>query len=304
MSIIDPNTIPSHHLHRIILSAVAPRPIAFASTIDSLGNANLSPFSCFNAFGVNPSTLIFSPSRSGRTNELKDTYLNVKEVPEVVINMVTYSMVEQMNLASTEFPRGVNEFIKSGFTPIPSEKVKPFRVKESPVQIECKVRQVIETGDGPGSANLIICEVLLIHANDKVLDKTGMIDTRKLDLVGRMGADYYVRASGRALFTLEKPASKTAIGVDSLPESIRMSHILTGNDLGRLGSLQSAPTAPEIEKFISSQEFRSIQTKHSGNTDKIKEEAHKLAHAMIIDNDTKEALLLLLATNSLFVRDL
>jgi len=304
MSIIDPNTIPSHHLHRIILSAVAPRPIAFASTIDSLRNANLSPFSCFNAFGVNPSTLIFSPSRSGRTNELKDTYLNVKEVPEVVINMVTYSMVEQMNLASTEFPRGVNEFIKSGFTPIPSEKVKPFRVKESPVQIECKVRQVIETGDGPGSANLIICEVLLIHANDKVLDKTGMIDTRKLDLVGRMGADYYVRASGRALFTLEKPASKTAIGVDSLPESIRMSHILTGNDLGRLGSLQSAPTAPEIEKFISSQEFRSIQTKHSGNTDKIKEEAHKLAHAMIIDNDTKEALLLLLATNSLFVRDL
>jgi flavin reductase (DIM6/NTAB) family NADH-FMN oxidoreductase RutF len=200
MSIIDPNTLPSHLLHRILLCAVAPRPIAFASTIDSLGKANLSPFSCFNVFGVNPSTLIFSPSRSGRTNELKDTYLNVKEVPEVVINMVTYSMVEQVNLASTEFPRGVNEFFKSGFTPIPSEKIKPFRVKESPVQIECKVRQVIETGNGPGSANLIICEVLLIHVNDNVLDKTGKIDTRKLDLVGRMGADYYVRASGRALF--------------------------------------------------------------------------------------------------------
>ncbi len=304
MSIIDPSNIPPHILHRIILSAVAPRPIAFASTIDSMGKANLSPFSCFNAFGVNPSTLIFSPSRSGRTNELKDTYLNVKEIPEVVINMVTYSMVEQMNLASTEFPRGINEFFKAGFTPIPSEKVKPFRVKESPVQIECKVRQVIETGDGPGSANLIICEVLLIHANDKVLDKKGMIDSRKLDLVGRLGADYYVRASGRALFTLEKPASKDSIGVDSLPESVRMSHVLTGNDLGRLGGLQSTPTAPEIEKVASSHDFRRIYTKHSGNIEKILEEAHKLAHTLIKDNQIQEALLLLLASNSLQVRDL
>jgi flavin reductase (DIM6/NTAB) family NADH-FMN oxidoreductase RutF len=304
MSIIDPNTIPPHILHRNLLSAIAPRPIAFASTIDSLGKANLSPFSCFNVFGVNPSTLIFSPSRSGRTNELKDTYLNVKEVPEVVINIVTYSMVEQMNLASTEFQRGVNEFFKSGFTPVPSEKVKPYRVKESPVQIECKVRQVIETGTGAGSANLIICEVLLIHVNDKVLDKTGMIDTRKLDVVGRLGADYYVRASGRALFTLEKPASKNAIGVDSLSEDIRMSTVLSGNDLGRLGSLQSAPTAHEIEKFISSPVFRTLTSKYSGNIEKVTEEAHKLAHAMISVNETKQALLLLLASSSLAVRDL
>ena len=304
MSIIDPNNIPSHHLHRILLSAIAPRPIAFASTIDSLGKANLSPFSCFNVFGVNPSTLIFSPSRSGRNNELKDTYLNVKEIPEVVINMVTYSMVEQMNLASTEFPRGVNEFYKSGFTPIPSEKIKPFRVKESPVQIECKVRQVIETGTGAGSANLIICEVLLIHINDKVLDKTGMIDSRKLDLVGRMGADYYVRASGRALFTLEKPVSKNAIGVDSLPENVRMSTVLTGNALGRLGSLQVAPTAHEIEKFIASPVFRSITAKNSGNIEKITEEAHKHAHTLISKNETREALLLLLAASSMDIRDL
>jgi len=304
MSIIDPTNIPPHILHRNLLSAIAPRPIAFASTIDNLGHANLSPFSCFNVFGVNPSTLIFSPSRSGRTNELKDTYWNVKEVPEVVINIVTYSMVEQMNLASTEFPRGVNEFFKSGFTPIPSEKVKPFRVKESPVQIECKVRQVIETGDGPGAANLIICEVLLMHVNDKVLDKTGMIDTRKLDLVGRMGADYYVRASGRALFTLEKPASKFAIGVDSLPENVRMSAVLTGNDLGRLGSLQTSPSAPEIEKFLSSTVFRTITTKYSGNIEKITEEAHKIAHAMISVNELKEALVLLLAASSLDVRNL
>jgi len=299
MSIIDPITILPHHLHRTLLSAIAPRPIAFASTIDSLGKANLSPFSCFNVFGVNPSTLIFSPSRSGRSNELKDTYLNVKEVPEVVINVVTYSMVEQMNLASTEFPRGVNEFFKSGFTPIPSDKIKPFRVKESPVQIECKVRQVIETGSGAGSANLIICEVVLIHINDKMLDKTGMIDTRKLDLVGRMGGDYYVRASGRAIFTLEKPASKLAIGVDSLPEDIRMSTTLTGNDLGKLGSLQLMPTAPEIEKYIVSPVFRTISTKNSGNTFKILEEAHKKAHSLIAGNETYEALLLLMAAGSL-----
>jgi flavin reductase (DIM6/NTAB) family NADH-FMN oxidoreductase RutF len=303
MAIIDPNNIPPHLLHRTLLSVVAPRPIAFASTIDSAGNANLSPFSCFNVFGVNPSTLIFSPSRSGRSNELKDTYLNVKEVPEVVINIVTYSMVEQMNLASTEFPRGVNEFFKSGFTPIPSERVKPFRVKESPIQIECKVRQVIETGNRAGAANLIICEALLIHVNDKVLDKTGVIDTRKLDLVGRLGADFYVRASGRALFTLEKPGSKNAIGVDSLPESVRMSNILTGNDLGRLGSLQEMPTAPEIEKFKTSPVFRTISTKNSGSRDKIIEETHKLAHAMLGVNELQEALLLLLAASSLDNRD-
>ena len=304
MAIIDPKNIPSHHLHRTLLSAVAPRPIAFASTIDSAGNANLSPFSCFNVFGVNPSTLIFSPSRSGRTNELKDTFLNIKEVPEVVINVVTYAMVQQMNLSSTEFPRGVNEFYKAGFTPLPSAHVKPFRVKESPVQIECKVRDVIETGGKAGSANLIICEALLIHVNDKVLDKTGMIDTRKLDLVGRMGAEYYVRASGRALFTLEKPAGKKAIGVDALPERVRMSNVLTGNDLGKLGSLQSMPTVPEITKYINSPVFRTISTRQSGKPEKIEEEAHKLAHGMIAVNEMHEALLLLLAADNIDATEL
>ncbi len=299
MSTIDPSNIPPQILHRNLLGAIVPRPIAFASTIDSFGHANLSPFSCFNVFGVNPSTLIFSPSRSGQTNEVKDTYLNVIEVPEVVINVVTYSMVEQMNLASTEFPRGINEFYKSGFTPVPSEKIKPFRVKESPVQIECKVQQVIETGDGAGAANLVICEVLLIHANDNILDKTGMIDTRKLDLVGRMGGDYYVRASGRALFALEKPSGKSPIGVDSLPENIRMSTILTGNDIGRLGSLNSRPTAPEIEKYFTSADFRKISSTHSGNAGKILEEAHKLAHTMIAGNEIFKALLLLLAVSNL-----
>ena len=298
MSIIDPNTIPSHHLHRILLTAIAPRPIAFASTISGSGIANLSPFSCFNVFGVNPSTLIFSPSRSGRTNELKDTYLNIKEVPEVVINVVTYQMVEQVNLASTEFPPEVNEFYKSGFTPIASEKIKPYRVKESPVQIECKVRQVIETGTGSGAANLVICEVLLIHIDDKVLDKTGMIDTRKLNLVGRMGADYYVKASGQALFTLEKPMSKIAIGVDSLPESVRLSPVLTGNDLGRLGSQQMMPSAPEIKKYAQSADFRMLTAKHNGDIMKLTSQAHSMARKLIAENRIHEALVMLLAVSN------
>jgi flavin reductase (DIM6/NTAB) family NADH-FMN oxidoreductase RutF len=304
MQIIDPNHIPSHILHQVMLSAVAPRPIAFASTIDDSGTSNLSPFSCFNFFGVNPSTLIFSPSRSSRSNGLKDTYLNVKEIPEVVINVVTYSMVEQMNLASTEFPREVNEFYKSGFTPVPSIRIKPFRVKESPVQIECKVRQVIETGSSAGAANLIICEAVLIHASESVLDKSGFIDTRKLDLVGRMGADYYVRASGKALFRLEKPKSLLAIGVDSLPEKVRMSTILTGNDLGRLGGLHLRPTAPEIRKYATSTVFRTISTTHSGNIEKIVDEAHKQAHSMIASNDVYNALLLLLTANNIVMDEL
>jgi flavin reductase (DIM6/NTAB) family NADH-FMN oxidoreductase RutF len=299
MSTFDPTKILPHQLHRILLSAVAPRPIAFASTIDNAGNPNLSPFSCFNVFGVNPSTLIFSPSRSGRTNELKDTFLNVKEVPEVVINMVTFSMVEQMNLASTEFPRGIDEFVKSGFTPVQSEIVKPFRVKESPVQIECKVRQVIETGDGPGAANLIICEAVMVHVNDDVLDESGAIDTTKLDLVGRLGAEYYVRASGSALFTLDKPASKLAIGVDSLPETVRFSNILTGNDLGKLGSIQSMPTTADIDNYLSSFEISLIKSKYKTGDSEFIEEAHKMAQSMIANRELYIALLLLLSCNKL-----
>jgi flavin reductase (DIM6/NTAB) family NADH-FMN oxidoreductase RutF len=304
MSTFDPTKILPHQLHRVLLSAVAPRPIAFASTIDKAGNANLSPFSCFNVFGVNPSTLIFSPSRSGRTNELKDTYLNIKEVPEVVINMVTFSMVEQMNLASTEFPRGINEFVKSGFTPVASEKIRPFRVKESPVQIECKVRQVIETGDGPGAANLIICEALMVHVNDNVLDETGAIDTTKLDLVGRLGAEYYVRASGSALFTLDKPVSKLAIGVDSLPESVRLSNILTGNDLGKLGSIQTMPSLAEIDNYISSPEIDLLKSKHQSNHSLFIQEAHKMAQSMIANKHLNNALLLLLSCNKLISTNL
>jgi flavin reductase (DIM6/NTAB) family NADH-FMN oxidoreductase RutF len=189
----------------MILGAVAPRPIAFASTIDKDGNPNLSPFSFFNAFGVNPTTLIFSPSRRGRDNTTKDTYENVKEVPEVVINVVTKDLVELANLSSTEWPSDINEFQETGLTMEPSVKVKPFRVKESPVQMECKVRQVIETGTGGGSANLVICEILILHVDEAVLDENGVIDPNKIRLVGRLGGDHYVDAFGQGLFSLKKP---------------------------------------------------------------------------------------------------
>jgi flavin reductase (DIM6/NTAB) family NADH-FMN oxidoreductase RutF len=295
MKIIDPSQMPPSQLHRLLLTAIAPRPIAFASTVDSEGIPNLSPFSCFNVFGVNPSTLIFSPSRGGRDNRLKDTYLNIKEVPEVVINVVTYSMVEQANLASTEYPRGVNEFVKSGFTPVPSEKIRPFRVKESPVQLECIVRQVIETSDRPGAANLLICEVVLMHVNEKLMDIKGHLDPRKLDLVGRMGADYYVRASGKALFTVEKPIERMGIGVDSLPEDVRMSPVLTGNDLGKLGNIELLPSAPEVNEVKKTATFKKLLTEGSYNREKLIAASHAIAHDLISRNEIMEALKLLLA---------
>ncbi|MBM3435285.1 MAG: flavin reductase family protein [Bacteroidetes bacterium] len=243
---LDPALEPVPRIHQILLGSVAPRPIALASTVDTHGNPNLSPFSFFNVFGVNPTTLIFSPSRRGRVNTTKDTFENLKEVPEVVINSVNYAMVQQVNLASTEYPKGVNEFIKAGFTPLISEKVKPFRVKESPVQFECQVRQIIETGDKGGAGNLIICEILLIHLDENILSGNGMINPQKIDLVARMGADYYCRASGQAVFNVSKPLQKVGIGIDQLPSAIRNSRFLTGNDLGKLGNIEKLPDDDQI----------------------------------------------------------
>ncbi len=247
MQTINPLQIPVPQFHKLLLGSVAPRPIAFASTIDEDGKPNLSPFSFFNAFGVNPSTLIFSPSRRGRDNTTKNTFENLKEVAEVVINVVTYDMVEQANLASSDYPKGTNEFVKAGFTPIESERVKPFRVNESPVQFECKVRQIIETGDQGGAANLIICEVLLMHVDENVLDEQGMIDPDRIDLVGRMGGPWYCRTMGDAKFRIAKPGEKLGIGIDALPEQVRHSSVLTGNNLAKLGGLQSLPASTEVD---------------------------------------------------------
>jgi flavin reductase (DIM6/NTAB) family NADH-FMN oxidoreductase RutF len=243
---IVPGEIKTAQLHAYLLGAIAPRPICFASTIDKDGTPNLSPFSFFNVFGSRPPILIFSPSRRVRDNTIKHTLENVYETKEVVINVVSYNMVHQASLSSCEYPKGVNEFEKAGFTPIKSDIVKPFRVKESPAQLECKVLQVIETGHEGGAANLIICEVLCMHIDDNVLDANGKIDPQKIDLVARMGADYYCRASGSAVFEVHKPNSELGVGVDALPAHIRNSKVLTGNNLGMLGNCTSIPATSEM----------------------------------------------------------
>lgn len=274
MLTITPGEIPTKKLFGYLLGSVAPRPIAFASTVDKDGKPNLSPFSFFNIFGANPPILVFSPSRRGRDNTTKDTFDNVKEVPEVVINTVNYNMVNQVSLASNEFEKGVNEFIKAGFTPINSELVKPFRVQESPTQFECKVLQVIETGTGGSAGNLVICEILRVHIDESILEEGGTIDPHKADLVGRMGKDFYCRASGDAIFEVEKPGTKVGIGIDGLPKYIRNSEVLTGNDLGRLGNLPSLPTKEDILLVHENSKYLNIIDSHSTNKDEQRRAIH------------------------------
>jgi flavin reductase (DIM6/NTAB) family NADH-FMN oxidoreductase RutF len=291
---LNPTEMPDVQLHKFLLSSVAPRPIAFASTIDSAGNPNLSPFSFFNAFGVNPTTLIFSPSRRGRDGTTKHTYENIKEVPEVVINMVSYDMVHQASLASSEYPKGVNEFIKAGFTPLPSETIRPFRVKESPVQFECAVRQVIETGDGPGAANLVICEIKMIHVREDILDKSGLPVPDKIRLVGRHAGDYYVKAFGESLFEVEKPLAKIGIGIDALPEKIRYSSVLTGNHLGQLGNIEKLPDKEEILKIKNSPEVAGLLEKAGADAAHLEHLIHETARTWIDSGRVGDALALLM----------
>lgn len=255
---INPADIATPQLHGYLLAAVAPRPIAFASTIDKHGNVNLSPFSFFNVFSANPPIMIFSPARRGRDNTTKHTYENIKEVPETVVNVVNYSMIEQTSLASTEYERGVNEFQKAGFTEVASEKVKPPRVGEAPVSFECTVDQVIELGDQGGAGNLIISRVILIHIKQEYLSDSGQLDTTRLDLVGRMGASWYCRAAGAALFEVPKPQMTKGIGVDQLPVTVKNSNVLTGNQLGRLGNAARIPSKDEIEEIKSLPEVQHI----------------------------------------------
>jgi len=249
---LDPKELDPRARFRYLLSAIGPRPIAFASTIDKEGRVNLAPFSFFNVFSSNPPIMIFSPAVSGRDGSQKHTYLNVKEVAEVVINVVNYPIVEQMSLASTAYPKGVNEFIKSGLNPIPSDLVKPPRVAESPVAFECRVNEVVELGTEGGAGNLVISEVVKIHIDKNYLDEKNALLTEELDLVGRMGGNWYCRASGDALFEVEKPLATLGIGIDKLPEHIRESTILTGNDLGQLGNIEVLPSREEIDRVTES----------------------------------------------------
>ncbi|MEO8759673.1 MAG: flavin reductase family protein [Bacteroidia bacterium] len=235
--------------HGFLLGAVGPRPIAFASTIDKNGKPNLAPFSFFNVFSSNPPIAIFSPARSGRDGSSKHTLDNVKEVPEVVLNIVNYNMVQQMSLASSPYAKGVDEFEKAGFTKLASQSIKPFRVAEAPVTMECTVKEVIELGQGGGAGNLVVCEVQLIHIKEEVLDANGKIDQQKIDLVARMGGNWYCRAHGDALFEIAKPITTLGIGVDVIPAEIKNSKILSGNNLGQLGNVEHLPTAEEIAAY-------------------------------------------------------
>ena len=249
MITVDPKTIETAKLQGYLQGSVGPRPIAFASTMDVNGNPNVSPFSFFNVFSANPPILIFSPARRVRDNSIKHTLINAGATGEVVINVVNYDMVQQISLASTEYAEGIDEFIKSGLTPVPSEVVKPFRVKESPVQFECKVTQIIALGTEGGAGNLILCEVVRIHIDESVLDEKGGIDQHKIDLVSRLGGNWYSR-SNQGLFEVPKPLTTLGIGVDAIPAQIKQSKVFDGNDLGMLGNVEALPTAEEITIFV------------------------------------------------------
>lgn len=244
-----PGEISLGELHSLMLAAIGPRPIAFVSTLDSDGRPNLAPFSFFNAFGSNPPILVFSPARRGKDNSTKHTLHNVEAVPQCVVNVVNYNMVEQASLASTDFDEGVNEFVKAGFTPLESQYVKPFRVAESPASFECEVMQVIKTGDQGGAGNLVICKILAIHYNQMVLREDGKVDQVKMDLVGRMGYEYYVRADKNSIFELPKPRTKNILGFDGLPKKINESNWLTGSQLARLANLKEIPSEAAVEAF-------------------------------------------------------
>jgi flavin reductase (DIM6/NTAB) family NADH-FMN oxidoreductase RutF len=269
--------------------AVAPRPICFASTIDKAGHVNLSPFSFFNIFSSNPPVCVFSPSRRVRDNTTKHTLENVLEVPEVVINMVNYSMVQQTSLASTEYVKGINEFDKAGFTPIKSVLVKPPRVKESPVQLECVVTQVIPLGDGNGAGNLVLAEVKMIHIDEAILGADGKIDQYKIDLVARLGGNWYSKITADSLFEVVKPLAKLGIGVDALPEDIKNSNILTGNHLGQLGNVEKLPNEDEVKLFELEPEIKDLLDATLGDAKTRSTQLHLKAAEFLIQGKVEEA---------------
>jgi flavin reductase (DIM6/NTAB) family NADH-FMN oxidoreductase RutF len=274
---INPKEISASILQNYLQGVIAPRPIAFASTIDKAGNVNLSPFSFFNMFSTHPPILIFSPSRRVRDNSTKHSLENVLEVPEVVINMVNFSMVEQTSLASTEYAKGVNEFVKAGLTQEPSVLVKPPRVAESPAALECEVKQVIPLGAQGGAGNLVICEVILVHLKESIFDENGKISPFELDLVARMGGDWYSRAQGQSLFEIPKPLQTKGIGIDAIPEPIKNSKVLTGNNLGRLGNVEQLPTQTEIKAFRQNPEIQSLYAKFEQQPNELEKALHELA---------------------------
>lgn len=286
---IDPKSIDTVKLQGYLQSSVGPRPIAFASTIGASGIPNISPFSFFNVFSANPPILIFSPARRVRDNTIKHTLINAEATGEVVINVVNYDMVQQISLASTEYAEGVNEFLKAGFTAVPSVAVKPFRVKESPVQFECKVTQIIPLGSEGGAGNLILCEVVHIHIDEAVLNENGTIDQHKIDLVSRLGGNWYSRSS-QGLFEVPKPLTTLGIGVDAIPDFVKNSSVFDGNDLGMLGNIEALPTTEEVSIFVK----QNFAVKAVLSLDDL-EKQHLKAKKYLLDNDVVSAWKVLLA---------
>ena len=293
---IDPTELSQPELHHLLLSAVAPRPICFASTVDKEGNVNLSPFSFFNVFSSNPPVMIFSPAKGRNGN--KHTLENVKEVKEVVINIVNYPIVEQMSLSSTAYSKGVNEFEKSGLTQVESDLIKPPRVGEAPVSMECIVENIIELGDDVGAGNLVLAKVIKIHVNEDYFDENGRLDTEALDLVARLGGSWYSRITKDSLFEIPKPLGIKGIGIDQLPKSVKESKLLSGNNLARLGSLETLPTEKEIKKIYENTEVIELFSNHSEEPQKLKYEVTQLAISWIEKNSAKDALALLLLIDS------
>ncbi len=294
---LDPKELTVQRLHQLLLGAIGPRPIAFASTLDQEGNANLAPFSFFNVFSANPPILVFSPARSGRTGQSKDTFNNAKAVPEVVINVVNYNMVHQMSLASSPYAPGIDEFVKAGFTALASQKVAPFRVAEAPVQFECKVQQIIELGQEGGAGNLIVCEVVQMHIHEDLLNENGLIDQHKIDLVARMGGDWYCRANTESMFEIKKPITTCGIGYDALPQDIKNSQLLSANDLGQLAGIEEFPNETDVNEYkLLELSTLFLDLEHDANA--LEQALHQRAHELLAQNQLEEAWLTLLSFNN------
>lgn len=296
MLTLDPKELPTPKLHGYLLGAIGPRPIAFASTVDENGVNNLSPFSFFNVFSAAPPVLIFSPARNGRTNTTKDTYNNVKKVPEVVINIVNYDILHQMSLSSSPFPSDVDEFVKAGLTPVPSDTIKPMRVLEAPVQFECKVLEVRELGDQGGAGNLVICEVTKIHIHEEILAEDGTIDQKKINLVARMGGNWYCHANEASMFEITKPITTIGIGFDQLPEDIRLSSVLTGNDLAQLAGVTELPNETDVNEY-KLLELSDLFLTLEDEPAKLELALHQRAKELINQNDMEGAWMTLLSFN-------
>lgn len=294
---IDLSEVRVPKAHHYLLSAVGPRPICFASTIDEKGRSNLAPFSFFNVFSSNPPIAIFSPSRSGRTGQHKDTFNNVNKVKQVVINLVNYKMVEQMSLASSPYPPETDEFIKSGLTPLKSELIKPFRVKEAPVQMECEVIEIKELGQSGGAGNLVICKILKMHIAEELLNDEKMIDQEKIDLVARMGGDWYCRTDSNSMFEIKKPISIKGIGFDKIPNEVLNSTILSGNDLGKLGGIEALPDETGVNEFRL-MELSELFLEFEDNAKALEIALHKKAKYFLDENQLEAAWKTLLSFNN------